>query len=120
MRQFMKVDEIAEEMGCSSGYVRQLANEMRDHIPDRYKLTDFFGSGKGLAIRFTAIQDYSLRREALRNGRPCPDFEPAIVERDLGISQTGGQMLVLTEENMKELARCIVSTFGARLGGANV
>ena len=84
-----------------------------------HKLTDFFGSGKGLAIRFTAIQDYSLRREALRNGRPCPDFEPAIVERDLGISQTGGQMLVLTEENIKDLAHCIVSAFGARLGGVN-
>lgn len=91
MRQFMKVDEISEEMGCSSGYVRQLANEMRDHIPDRYKLTDFFGSGKGLAIRFAAIQDYSLRREALRNGRPCPDFEPAIVGAISGSPRPAGR-----------------------------
>lgn len=115
LRQYMRPAEIAEELGISERHVRDLANEMRDYIPTRYKLTDFFGSGKSLAVRFTAIQDYSLHREAIRNKRPCPDYNPTIVEQDLGISQLSGSKVALTNEDLKQLAGYITSAFGTRL-----
>ena len=77
--------EIAEELGCSQQHITKLVEGMR-RFPDRYPKNTYFGEGKTLAVRFVAVQDYSLHRVALENKRTVPPYDPQAAERDLGIS----------------------------------
>ncbi len=85
MRQFMKPSELAEELGCSQSHITKLVEGMRK-FPERYPKNTFFGEGKTLAVRFVAVQDFSLHRVALENKRTVPPYDPQAAERDLGIA----------------------------------
>ena len=86
MRQFLSVQEAAEELGVSDAYVRQLISGIQRHTPERYYLADVFQGGKR-AVRFAALMDYAAYRDRLegRSDIPAPPYDPLTREAELGI-----------------------------------
>lgn len=85
IRRFMTVTELSEELGLTKDIARKRVTEMRQFVPERYSKADFFGEGKGQAVRFAAFQDFAEFKRLHSLGVATPKYTPRIVEQNLGL-----------------------------------
>lgn len=84
MKQFLSVNEAAEQLGLTPATIRGMINGMRNYIPDRYSRTDFF-EGRRVAVRFAALQDWAEIQSYITLGLTPPPYNPLAREVALGI-----------------------------------
>ena len=112
MRQFLSIQEAAEELGMSTAHIRNLIRGIQRNTPERYYVSDVFNGGK-VAVRFVALQDYARYQNQIHT---APPYRPIERERELGISEgVSGSLL-----DADTIAAAVVKMLAQRIGGATV